>query len=101
MGRIMNRFSKDLETVDQEIAMIALGFFHDILAVLAVVVLITVITPGFLAAGPCNHYTLHYRWLFLRQVQPRTQTTRIRIKKSHIPTFWRDYGRSNHHSRLR
>ena len=51
MGRIMNRFSKDLETVDQEIAMIALGFFHDTLAVLAIVVLITIITPGFLIAG--------------------------------------------------
>lgn len=51
MGRIMNRFSKDLETIDQEIAMVALGFIHDSLAIFATVVLISLITPGFLLAG--------------------------------------------------
>ncbi|KAJ8606601.1 hypothetical protein MRB53_040830 [Persea americana] len=47
----MNRFSKDLETVDQEITMIALGFLHCCLGVLSVVILVTIITPGFLIAG--------------------------------------------------
>ncbi|CCG81763.1 ATP-dependent bile acid permease [Taphrina deformans PYCC 5710] len=51
LGRIMNRFSKDLETIDQEIAMVALGFIHDSLAIVATVVLISLITPGFLIAG--------------------------------------------------
>lgn len=45
------RFSKDLETIDQEIAMIANGFMLDALAVVSVVVLISIITPGFLIAG--------------------------------------------------
>jgi ABC-type multidrug transport system fused ATPase/permease subunit len=51
MGQILNRFSKDLETIDQELAMVALGFIHDTLTIAITVVLITFITPGFLVAG--------------------------------------------------
>ncbi|OLL23812.1 ATP-dependent bile acid permease [Neolecta irregularis DAH-3] len=51
LGRIMNRFSKDIETVDQELAITALGLLHDMLGTLSVVILISVITPGFLVAG--------------------------------------------------
>ncbi|ODQ52501.1 hypothetical protein SAICODRAFT_93382 [Saitoella complicata NRRL Y-17804] len=51
LGRIMNRFSKDIETVDQELAVMAMAFFNDVLSVTTVVILITVITPGFLIAG--------------------------------------------------
>ncbi|EWC45608.1 hypothetical protein DRE_05169 [Drechslerella stenobrocha 248] len=51
LGRIMNRFSKDLEAVDQEIAPVALGMIHSLASVITIVVLITAITPGFLLAG--------------------------------------------------
>ncbi|KAJ6264876.1 hypothetical protein Dda_1029 [Drechslerella dactyloides] len=51
LGRIMNRFSKDLEAVDQEVAPIALGMVHSLASVITIVVLISVITPGFLLAG--------------------------------------------------
>ncbi|KAF8428575.1 hypothetical protein EV426DRAFT_584868 [Tirmania nivea] len=51
LGRIINRFSKDLEAVDQEVAPVALGMIHSIATVVAIVVLITVITPGFIVAG--------------------------------------------------
>lgn len=51
LGRIMNRFSKDLEAVDQEVAPVALGMIHSLASVIAIVVLITAITPGFLFAG--------------------------------------------------
>jgi ABC-type multidrug transport system fused ATPase/permease subunit len=68
LGRIMNRFSKDLEAIDQEVAPVALvsflcsicvlytniifqGMIHSLGSVIAIVILISIITPGFLAAG--------------------------------------------------
>jgi ABC-type multidrug transport system fused ATPase/permease subunit len=51
LGQIMNRFSKDLESVDQEIAPIAIGVIGCALSILVTVVLISSITPGFLIAA--------------------------------------------------
>lgn len=51
LGQLMNRFSKDLEAVDQEVAPIAIGVMSCALAILVTVALITAITPGFLIAG--------------------------------------------------
>ncbi|KAL0943633.1 ATP-dependent bile acid permease [Colletotrichum truncatum] len=51
LGQLMNRFSKDLEAVDQEVAPIAIGVFGCALGIIVTVVLITAITPGFLVAG--------------------------------------------------
>lgn len=51
LGRIINRFSKDMEAVDQEVAPVALGMIHSLATVLAIVILISVITPGFIIAG--------------------------------------------------
>ncbi|KAL2068191.1 hypothetical protein VTL71DRAFT_16289 [Oculimacula yallundae] len=51
LGQLMNRFSKDLEAVDQEVAPIAIGFMSCALAIVVTVALITIITPGFLIAG--------------------------------------------------
>ena len=51
IGRIMNRFSKDMETVDQGTSWVLVSVFSDILSVTTIVILISVITPGFLIAG--------------------------------------------------
>lgn len=51
IGRIMNRFSKDIEAVDQDLAPVATGVAHCALAALATTLLIAFITPGFLIAG--------------------------------------------------
>jgi ABC-type multidrug transport system fused ATPase/permease subunit len=51
LGQMMNRFSKDLEAVDQEVAPIAIGVFSCALGIVVTIVLIAVITPGFLIAG--------------------------------------------------
>ncbi len=51
LGQIMNRFSKDLEAVDQEVAPIAIGVMSCALAIIVTVALISAITPGFLIAG--------------------------------------------------
>lgn len=51
LGQLMNRFSKDLEAVDQEVAPIAIGVMSCALAIVVTVGLITAITPGFLVAA--------------------------------------------------
>ncbi|PHH65684.1 hypothetical protein CDD81_1770 [Ophiocordyceps australis] len=51
LGQLMNRFSKDLEAVDQEIAPTAIGVMSCALSLLVTVVLIAAITPGFLIAA--------------------------------------------------
>ncbi|KAH8600771.1 hypothetical protein B0O99DRAFT_288710 [Bisporella sp. PMI_857] len=51
LGQLMNRFSKDLEAVDQEVAPIAIGVMSCALAICVTIALITAITPGFLIAG--------------------------------------------------
>jgi ABC-type multidrug transport system fused ATPase/permease subunit len=51
LGQLMNRFSKDLEAVDQEVAPIAIGVMSCALAIVVTVALITIITPGFLVAA--------------------------------------------------
>jgi ABC-type multidrug transport system fused ATPase/permease subunit len=51
LGQLMNRFSKDLEAVDQEVAPIAIGVMSCGLAIIVTIALITAITPGFLIAG--------------------------------------------------
>lgn len=47
-GRIMNRFSKDIESVDQELMPFAEGAFICVVQCVSTLVLITFITPGFL-----------------------------------------------------
>jgi ABC-type multidrug transport system fused ATPase/permease subunit len=51
LGQLMNRFSKDIENVDQEVAPVAIGVVHCLASIITIVVLISVITPGFLIAG--------------------------------------------------
>ncbi|KAJ2967702.1 hypothetical protein NQ176_g9533 [Zarea fungicola] len=51
LGQIVNRFSKDLEAVDQDIAPTAIGVFACALSLIVTVVLIAIITPGFLIAA--------------------------------------------------
>ncbi|KAL2268994.1 hypothetical protein VTJ83DRAFT_3840 [Remersonia thermophila] len=51
LGQMMNRFSKDLEAVDQEVAPIAIGVLSCALGIVVTVVLIAYITPAFLIAG--------------------------------------------------
>lgn len=51
LGQIINRFSKDIESVDQEIAPVAVGVVHCLASIITIVVLVSIITPGFLIAG--------------------------------------------------
>ncbi|KAK9477095.1 hypothetical protein V1514DRAFT_334856, partial [Lipomyces japonicus] len=51
IGRIMNRFSKDIQDIDQEVAPDALSVVHSILALLVIIILITAIVPSFIFAG--------------------------------------------------
>jgi ABC-type multidrug transport system fused ATPase/permease subunit len=51
LGQLMNRFSKDVETVDQEVAQVANDMVHFLASVIIIIVVISVITPGFLIAA--------------------------------------------------
>ncbi|KAL9601730.1 MAG: hypothetical protein Q9219_002341 [cf. Caloplaca sp. 3 TL-2023] len=51
LGQIMNRFSKDIEAIDQEVAPIAVGVVGCLTSVVTIIILISIITPGFLIAG--------------------------------------------------
>lgn len=51
LGQLTNRFSKDVQSIDQEVAPVAVGLLHSAAAVVTIVVLITAITPGFLIPG--------------------------------------------------
>ncbi|MCJ1283010.1 hypothetical protein MMC26_002337 [Xylographa opegraphella] len=51
LGQILNRFSKDLQAIDQEVAAVAAGVVQGVLNIVAIVILISIITPGFLIAG--------------------------------------------------
>lgn len=51
IGRIMNRFSKDMEAADQELTPFIEGAFYSFVACVSTVVLITFITPQFLTVA--------------------------------------------------
>ena len=51
LGQLMNRFSKDIEAVDQEVAPVAIGVVHCFASIITIVILISVITPAFLIAA--------------------------------------------------
>ena len=51
LGQLMNRFSKDIEAIDQEVAPITVGMIHCLASTITSVVLIATVTPAFLIAG--------------------------------------------------
>ena len=51
LGQLMNRFSKDVEAIDQDVAPVAVGVLGCLFSMISIVILISVITPGFLIAG--------------------------------------------------
>ncbi|KAI1622463.1 ABC bile acid transporter [Exophiala viscosa] len=51
LGQLTNRFSKDIQALDQEVAPVAIGLLHSAASVLTIVILISVITPAFLIPG--------------------------------------------------
>ena len=51
LGQIMNRFSKDLQSIDQDVSIVAAGMLQGLFSLTATVIIISVITPGFLIAG--------------------------------------------------
>jgi ABC-type multidrug transport system fused ATPase/permease subunit len=51
LGQMTNRFSKDIQSIDQEVAGVAIGLIHCAASVITIVVLISAITPGFLIPG--------------------------------------------------
>lgn len=66
VGRIMNRLSKDIESVDQDLAPYLNSVVYYLIECLSTVVLITVITPKFLSVAilvSCLYYLLGYFYM--------------------------------------
>jgi len=61
LGQMMNRFSKDLEGIDQEVAPVAIGVLSCALGIIVTVVIIAAVTPGFLIAG----FFITFAYVFL------------------------------------
>lgn len=51
LGQLTNRFSKDLQSIDQEVSPVASGLIHTVASVITIVILISVVTPAFLIPG--------------------------------------------------
>ncbi|KAG7809491.1 hypothetical protein KL921_003488 [Ogataea angusta] len=51
IGRIMNRFSKDIEAIDQELALYAEEFVTYLISCLSTLVVVCAVTPAFFVAG--------------------------------------------------
>lgn len=51
IGRIMNRFSKDIESIDQDLMPYIHGAFYSLIECTATIILITMITPQFLSVA--------------------------------------------------
>ena len=51
MGQIVNRFSRDIETIDQQLAPVLLGFQHAALSALTIWIVVAVTTPFFIVPG--------------------------------------------------
>ena len=87
IGRIMNRFSKDMETVDQETSWVLVSVFSDILSVTTIVVLITVITPGLFDCWGCDYSCLRCYWNSIFEIQCRVEEIGKCFPKSYFSTF--------------
>ncbi|KAK9458846.1 uncharacterized protein V1516DRAFT_123729 [Lipomyces oligophaga] len=51
IGRIMNRFSKDMEITDQEVAPVFVSLAHAVLTIIVIVIIVTFIMPMFVAGA--------------------------------------------------
>ncbi|RUS34665.1 hypothetical protein BC938DRAFT_479221 [Jimgerdemannia flammicorona] len=51
VGRIMSRFSKDFEAIDSSLAMVCSAFIDTLLSLIAIIVVISLVTPAFLVAA--------------------------------------------------
>eukprot|EP00128_Syssomonas_multiformis_P009734 Colp12_sorted_trinity150504_noHs@29356 len=49
LGRIVNRFSSDLASIDQSVAMMIAGFLNSVMSLLSVIIIVSIVTPVFLA----------------------------------------------------
>ncbi|RCI05063.1 hypothetical protein CU098_008718 [Rhizopus stolonifer] len=56
IGRIVNRFSSDLETIDQNVATSLSFLLYSVIATVSVIMLVSAITPAFILPGICIAY---------------------------------------------
>ena len=88
LGQLMNRFSKDLEAIDQEVAPNALGLLGCLAAVISIVILISVITPGFLVAA----FFISLMYFAIGKFYLHSSTDLKRLESVHRSPLYQQFG---------
>lgn len=88
LGQIMNRFSKDLEAIDQEVAPNALGLLGCLATVISIVILISVITPGFLIAA----FFIFLMYFAIGKFYLSSSTDLKRLESVHRSPLYQQFG---------
>lgn len=88
LGQLMNRFSKDLEVVDQEVAPIAVGVLGCLATVISIVVLISVITPRFLIAA----FFISITYFFIGKFYLSSSTDLKRLESVQRSPLYQQFG---------
>ncbi|PVI02729.1 bile acid-transporting ATPase [Periconia macrospinosa] len=88
LGQLMNRFSKDIEAVDQEVAPVAIGVVHCLASIITIVILISVITPGFLIAG----FFITVLYAFIGRFYINSSRDLKRLESVHRSPLYQQFG---------
>ena len=88
LGQIMNRFSKDIEAIDQEIAPVALGVAHCLMSCFTVVILISAVVPGFLV--PASIITVFF--VLLGRIYIRSSRDLKRLESVQRSPIYQQFG---------
>ena len=80
LGRVMNRFSRDVDTVDGQMAKLVLMFVQQLFTVLSVLIVISYTTPVFMAAAApvmFIYYMVQVSRIFAPPPAPLSLTTLV------------------------
>ncbi|KAL9098382.1 MAG: hypothetical protein Q9163_005950 [Psora crenata] len=106
-GHIINNFSRDLQLIDQDLAVMAVATLHFLVALAGIIILIAVITPAFLGPGifiSIGYYLIGVTYMTAARDLKQIESTQRSPLLQHLSetlsgiTTIRAYGKSGHYS---
>lgn len=88
LGQLMNRFSKDIESVDQEVAPVAIGVVHCFASIVTIVIIISIITPAFLIAAS----VISVLYFFIGRFYINSSRDLKRLESVHRSPLYQQFG---------
>ncbi|KAI0143473.1 hypothetical protein GGR57DRAFT_508179 [Xylariaceae sp. FL1272] len=88
LGQLMNRFSKDLEAVDQQVAGVAIGVMTCSMGIVITIILIASVTPGFLIAA----FFITLVYVFVAVFYLRASRDLKRLESVHRSPLFQQFG---------